>query len=72
MDNQGDLGTGLHPFGLGQHSSAAQKVMKSRSNQHQVIVGGDAASSLEDAATLMAPDGVSLPSTMAMVQGAHV
>ena len=71
MDNQGDLGTGLHQFGLGQHSSAAQKVMKARSDQHQVIVGGDAASSLEDAATLMAPYGVSLPSTMAMVQGAH-
>ena len=71
LDHQDDLGTGLHQFGLGQHSSATQKVMTSRSDQHQVIAGGDAASSLEDAATLMAPYGVSLLSTMAMVQGAH-
>ena len=71
LDHQGNLGTGLHQFGLGQHSSAAQKVMKARSDQHQVIVDGDAASSLEDAATLMAPYGVSFLSTMAMVQGAH-
>ena len=61
-----DLGTGLHQFEIGQHISVTQKVLKAHAVQHQVIVGGGGAPFLADAATLMAPDGVSLPSTLAM------
>ena len=35
-----DLGTGLHKFGLSQHTSAAQEVLTSRYDQHQIIAGG--------------------------------
>ena len=69
LDNHNDLGTGLHQFGLGQHTSATRKVLKDRSDQNQVFADGGAAPYLDDAATLTAPDGVSLPATMAMAWG---
>ena len=62
---------GLHHFGLGQHTSAAWKMLKARADQHQIIAGGGAAPSLSDAATLMVPYGFSLLSTLAMKQGSH-
>ena len=64
--NRDNLGTGLHQFGLGQHTSAVWEVLKSRADQHQVIVVSGATPSLADAATLTAPDGVSLPTTLAI------
>ena len=71
MDHQDDLGTGLHQFGLVQNISAACKVLKTHTEQHQVISGARASPSLSDAAMLTAPDGVSLTVTMSMEQGAH-
>ena len=72
LDHRDDLDTSLHHFGLFQHTSATWNVLKSRSYQHHVIADGGTAPSLEDAATLTTPDGVSLPPTMAMSQGIHV
>ena len=46
-------------------------MLKARSDQHQVITGGGADPSLANMATLMAPDGVYLPATLAMAQGYH-
>ena len=63
--------TGLHPCGICQKISAAWKVLKAHSEQHQVIAGGGAAPSLVDAATMTAPDGVSLQATLVMAQGPH-
>ena len=45
--------------------------MKVWSDKHQVIMGGSTSPSLADAATLAAPDGVSLPTTLVMAQGGH-
>ena len=69
LEHRDDLGSGLHKFGIVQHTSASRKVLKVRSDQHQVIMGGSAAPSLADGATLAAPYGVSLSSTLAMAQG---
>ena len=71
LDHHIDLGMGLHQLGIGQHTYAAQNVLKDCADQHQVIMGNGAATSLADAATLTAPDGVSLPDTLAMEQGSH-
>ena len=69
LEHHDDLGSGLHKFGLVQHTSASWKVLEVRSEQHQVIMGGSAAPSLSDADTLAAPYGVSLPITLAMARG---
>ena len=66
------LGSGLHNFGLVQHTSASRKVFKVRSDQHQVIMVISPAPYLDNAATLAAPDGVSLPTTLSMVRGIHI
>ena len=71
LDHRDILGTGLHQFVLGQHTSAVQKVLKARSDQHQVIPGGGAAPSLVDSATLTVPNGVYFLATMAMARGDH-
>ena len=56
---------------MGQNTYAAWKVLNPRTDQHQVIAGGGDAPSLEDAATLTAPDGVSLQANLSMARGAH-
>ena len=71
LNFRNNLCTGLHQFGLGQNTSSAQKVLKARSNQKQVIAGGATAPSLDGIATLTAPDRVSLPATLAMTWGDH-
>ena len=71
LDHHNDLVTGLHQFGIFQHTSASRKLLKARADRHQVIAGGGAAPSLADAATIMAPDGVSLPATLSVSRGAH-
>ena len=71
LDYRDDLGMGLHPFGLGHQTSAAQKALKARAEKHQVIADGGSAPSLSDMATLTAPDGVTLPDTLAMTRGSH-
>ena len=69
LEHHKDLGLGLHKLGLVQNTSASRKVLKVRSDQHQVIMGGSAAPSLADTATLAAPDNVPLTTTLAMAQG---
>ena len=66
-----NLGTGLHQFGLGQHTYATRKVLKARADQHQVIIGSGADPYLADTAKLMAPERVSLLAILAMKQGTH-
>ena len=62
---------GLHQFGLGWHTSANWKVPKARADQHQVIADSVAAPSLEESATLTAPDWVYFLANLAMAHGAH-
>ena len=71
LDHHDNLVTGLHQFRLCQHTSTARKALKACSYQHQFITGGGVVPSLSDVATLTAPDGFSLPTTLAMIQGAH-
>ena len=70
LEHRDNLGLGLHYFDLGQHTSAAWKVLKARADQHQAIMGG-ATPYVADAATLMAPYSVSLSATLAMARGVH-
>ena len=56
---------------MGQHTSAARKVLTARVDPTQVIAGGGAPPSLTDADTLMALDGISLSTTLATTWGAH-
>ena len=46
-----------------------RKVLKDRADQHLVIVGGGVAPYLSNTAMMTAPDGVSLPSNLAIVRG---
>ena len=69
LEHRDELGSGFHQFRLGEHTSAARKLLKSEADKYQVIVGGGAAPSLSDATTLTAPDGVSLPVTLVMLGG---
>ena len=60
--HRGDLGTGLHQFYLGQHTSDFRKVPKACVEKHHVIAGDG------DTYYVMAPYGVSLTETVAMAQ----
>ena len=71
LKHRANLGTRMHQFFLGQHTSAAYKVLKDRVDQHQVIAGGGSAPTLADAAYLTAPDKVTLSETLAMAQSTH-
>ena len=66
-----DLGMGLNQLFLGQHTSSARKLLKYRIDQHQVIEGSGGAPTMADAAHLAAPDGVTLPETVAMARSLH-
>ena len=46
-------------------------MLKAHVDQHQVIAGGSANLSLENATTLTAPSGVSFPANPAMARWAH-
>ena len=71
LDHCDDLGTGFHHFGLGQKTYTTRKVLKARTDQHQVIAGSGAAPYLAEASTLTATEGVSLPATLTMERGSH-
>ena len=43
---------------MGQHTYAVRKVLKARSDQHQVRAGGGGAPTLDNATYLTAPDGL--------------
>ena len=65
------MGTGIHQFCLGHHTSNAWKVLKARIYQHQFIAGGSGTTTLADVAYLTAPDGVYLLETAGTAQSAH-
>ena len=71
LEHCDDLGSGLHQFRISQHTYTSRKVLEARADRNQVITGNGATPSLDDAFTLMVPDGVSLPVTLAMAQGSH-
>ena len=71
LEHRNALGTGLYQFRIGQHTSAARKVLKASADQHQVIAVGGAAPSPAYTAMLTATDGVSLTSTLDMARGYH-
>ena len=43
LEHHDDLCSGLHKFGLVQHTSASRKVLKVHFDQHKVIMGGSTA-----------------------------
>ena len=71
LNQKDDRGTGLHQFCLVQHTSNAQKVLKARNDQHQVIAGGGVAPMLADSAFLTASDGVTLVNMVSITWSAH-
>ena len=60
IDHNDNLGTGVHQFCLGQHTSALRKIPKAPVNQHQDIAGSGGAPPLAGAPYLTTLDGVSL------------
>ena len=71
LNHRDDPGTGLHQFCLGQNTYVTWKVTKACVEQHQVVAGGVSALTLADASHLTAPDRVTFPETVAMVQISH-
>ena len=71
LNHRDYLGTGLHQFCLGQHTSAVRKILKARMDQNQVILGDGGSPNLADAAYLMVPNGLYLPETLTMAQSVH-
>ena len=61
----------MHQFLMVQHTYAARKVLKVCVDQHQFIAGGNSAPKLVDSAYLTAPDGFTLPDTLAMACSTH-
>ena len=57
---------GIHHFCLGKHTLSTRKILKSRIDQNQVIVGRDGDPTLADTVDLRATDGVSITKTLAM------
>ena len=71
LDYRDNLGMGIHQFFLGQHTSAARKVLEVRFNQHQVIEDGGGAPTLSYATYLTEPYEVSFPETVTMERISH-
>ena len=72
LDHRDNLGMGPHQFCMGQHTSTARKVLKARTNQHQVIAGGGSTLTMSDKAYVTAPDGVSLTGMVTMAHSTHM
>ena len=66
-----NLGKGIHQFYLWHQTSTTRKVLKDRVDQHHVISGGGGAPTLADSAYLTAPDRVSLPEIVVLVQSSQ-
>ena len=60
LSSKDNLSSGLHPFTLGQHTAARQKLLKTRVDRHNLMAGGHAAPSLADAKELVAPNGMTI------------
>ena len=72
LNHRGNLKKGIHQFLLGQHTSAARKLLKGRVDQHQVITGSGGAPTLANADYLTAPNGVSLTETLDIACSTHM
>ena len=71
LKHRDHMGMSIHQLCLGQNTSKTRKVLKARTNQHQVIADSGGTPTLEDAAYLTAPDGFSLPETAEMARSTH-
>ena len=71
LASKDDLSSGLHAFTLGQRTAARQKLLKPRADRHNLMEGGHAAPSLADAKELVAPDGVTIPTSHRQARGQH-
>ena len=49
LSSKDDLSSGPHAFTLGQHTAALRKLLKTRTDRHNLMAGGHAAPSLDDA-----------------------
>ena len=63
LASKDDLSSGLHALTLGQHIAAWRKLLKTRADRHNLMAGGHAAPSLVDAEELVAPDGMTIPTS---------
>ena len=71
LNHRYNLWAGLYQFLLGEHTSAAWKVLKAHVDQHQVIAGGGGAPTLADTSYLTAPYGFTLTDMADMVRSSH-
>ena len=71
LASKDDLSSGLHAFTLGHHTTACQKLLNTRVDRHNLMAGGHAAPSLADAEELVAPDGVTIPTSHGQARGQH-
>ena len=71
LTSKDDLSSGLHAFTLGQHTAARRKLLKTRTDRHNLMEGGHAAPSLADAKELVPSDGVTIPTSHGQSRGQH-
>ena len=69
MEDREYLKTGVQPFTFWQHIIAVRKALAACDPRHALIVGGGAATSLDDAKTLTALDSATTPSTLVALRG---
>ena len=62
---------GLHAFTLRQHTAARRKLLKTRADRHNLMTGGHASPSLADAKELVAPNGMTIPTSHGQACGQH-
>ena len=71
LTSKDDLSSGLHAFTLGKHTAARRKLLKTRADRHNLMSGGHAAPSLADAEELVAPNGMTIPTSHGQARGQH-
>ena len=72
LNHRDELVMGIHQFYLWQNTYASRDFMKACIDQHHAIAGWGGSPTLDTAAYLTAPDGVSLPKTLAISRSAHM
>ena len=71
LKHRDNMGMVIQQLCIGKNTSDTRKVLKARTNQHQVIAGSGGTPTMEDAAYLTVPNGFSLPETEEMARSAH-
>ena len=71
LASKDDLSLGLHAFTLGQHTAARRKLLKTRADRQNLMAGVHVAPSLADAKELVAPDGMTIPTSHGQARGQH-